>query len=59
MEAHLCKNCYEINKGYHLLKNEQKRCDECGGVVFSLQEAADYIADQDSRLRIYEGEDIG
>lgn len=50
-EAHLCRECYEIDRGFTLLTNDQKRCVECGGVVLTLQEAADYIAEQAEELR--------
>lgn len=50
-EIHLCKECYEINKGFHSIKNGQKRCNECGGIVLNLQETADHIADLQSELK--------
>lgn len=49
-EIHLCKNCYEVNKGFYSIKNGQKRCSECGGIVLNLQEAADHIAEQNEEL---------
>lgn len=50
-EQHLCSECYEINKGFSLLRNGQKRCVECGGVVLDMQEAADTIAELKSQVR--------
>lgn len=50
-EIHLCKSCYEVERGFHTINNGQKRCNECGGVVLNLQEAADYIAEQAEELR--------
>lgn len=47
----ICKDCFEVNKGYQFLNNGQKRCIECGGVVLDIQEAADYIAELSSELR--------
>ena len=58
MAEHLCKKCYEINKDFVIVKNNQKICGECGGVVLDVQEAADYIAELHSELRYYKGEDI-
>lgn len=52
-ETHLCKDCFEINKGFHSIKNGQKRCNECGGVVLFLQEAADHIAEQNEEIRSF------
>lgn len=56
MAEHLCKKCYEINKDFVIVKNNQKICGECGGVVLDVQEAADYIAELESELRYIKGE---
>lgn len=44
-EPHLCRDCYEVNKGFTIIKSGQRRCLECGGVVLTVQEAADTIAE--------------
>lgn len=54
-EAHLCSSCYECNKGYHEVANGRKVCDECGGTVLNLQEAADMIASLKSELDYIQG----
>jgi hypothetical protein len=51
VEKHGCTNCYENNKGFHLVKNGTKKCDECGGTVLFLPELMDYIAAQQSEIR--------
>lgn len=50
-DPHLCTECYEVNKGYTEEEDEVKVCDECGGKVLSLQEAADYIAELKEQIR--------
>ena len=50
-DPHLCTKCYEVNKGYEEDSDEVKTCDECGGKVLTLQEAADYIAELKEQLR--------
>lgn len=49
-EQHGCTECYEVNKGYHSVKNGLKKCDECGGTVLFLQELLDFIADLKAQL---------
>ncbi len=51
VHPHLCKDCFEVNKGYQFINNGQKRCKECGGVVLDMQETADLIAELASELR--------
>jgi hypothetical protein len=48
---HLCSNCYEIDKGYIYSDEGYKLCNQCGGVVLTVQEAADMIGDLKSQLR--------
>lgn len=55
MEEHLCVKCYEVRKGYHEVANGSKVCDECGGTVLNLQEAADMIASLKSELDYIQG----
>lgn len=50
-ETHVCRECYEVDKGFTYLTNDQKRCIECGGVVLSLQETADYICELKEEIR--------
>lgn len=50
-EEHICVECYEVNKGYTEEEDEVKVCDECGGKVLDLQEAADYIAELKEQIR--------
>jgi hypothetical protein len=50
---HLCKNCYQINKGYFYDKQDRKICTECSGTVLFLQEAADHIAELNSEIEAY------
>ena len=52
-EEHGCLNCLEVHKGYHELRNGQLRCDECGGVVLTLQSAFDHIGELQSEIRTY------
>jgi len=50
-EGTVCRDCYEVNVEYTTINNGQKRCQECGGVVLTTQEAADYIAELKEELR--------
>ena len=50
MDNHGCTKCFEVNKGYHTVKNGQKVCDLCGGKVLDLQEAFDKIAELTSDI---------
>lgn len=52
-----CVKCYGVGVEYHIAKNGQKVCDECGGVVLNIQEAFDHIAELKSELVLYRGED--
>ncbi len=54
-ETHLCKDCYECNKGFTYDEEERKQCNECGGTVLFLQEAADHIAELSEYKFMYEG----
>lgn len=51
MGEHGCLNCLDVNKGYHMLNNGQMRCDECGGVALTLQQAFDFIGELQSEVR--------
>jgi len=53
-ESHGCVECYSINTGFHILKNQIKKCNECGGTVLFLQELLDYIAELKSEIRTYQ-----
>ena len=53
MGEHGCLDCLEVNKGYHFINNVQMRCNECGGVVLTLQGAFDHIAELQSEIRTY------
>ena len=55
-EDHLCSECYEVNAGFHSVNSGKKVCNECGGMVLSLQEAADFIADLKSQLEYIKDE---
>lgn len=50
-QQHLCAKCYEVDKGFILSEEGYKLCHQCGGVVLTVQEAADMIGDLHSRLR--------
>ena len=54
-EAHICRECFEVNVGFHSVKNGQKICNDCGGVVLNLQETADYIAELQSEIAALRG----
>ena len=53
--SHGCRECYEVNKGFLVDEDDHKVCDECGGVVLTLQEAFDYIAELKEKIRELEG----
>jgi|WetSurMetagenome_2_1015567.scaffolds.fasta_scaffold390921_2 hypothetical protein len=50
-QQHLCSNCFEVDKGYIVSEDAYKLCNQCGGVVLTVQEAADMIGDLKSQLR--------
>ena len=54
-EPHLCRECHEVDKGFSVDEDDIKICHECKGVVLSLQEASDYIAELQYRCEdLYE-----
>lgn len=55
-EPHLCRECHEVDKGFSVTEDDIKLCDECGGVVLSLQEASDYIAELQARVEYLGGD---
>ena len=50
-QQHLCSRCYEVDKGFIMAEDGYKICEQCGGTVLTVQEAADMIGDLHSRLR--------
>lgn len=51
MGEHVCTECYYANKGYLMLNNGKMICNECGGMVLTMQQAGDYIANLKEELR--------
>ena len=49
-EVHGCSNCYEVDKGFYRVANDQKVCIICGGRVLNVQEAFDKIAELQTEL---------
>lgn len=43
-EPHACRDCYEVNGGFAVSDEGQKRCLLCNGVALSVTEMIDYIA---------------
>lgn len=56
-DPHICSECYEVSLGWHEVANGKKVCDDCGGTVLDLQEAADKIAELKAELNFIKGID--